>query len=156
VALVLFAIEYERRMLFQSNRGAWKVRSEIETAHVLLFNLVRKKRLAMLDLLIAASRENHITDLDIREEVDTFMFEVGLPPVLVWDFWPCDITLHIIWLQGHDTTAMAICFFLLLLAEHKDIQVLADWRVSSIKVVYYSRSKREILWNFLHEWCGKK
>ncbi|XP_020280533.1 cytochrome P450 4C1-like [Pseudomyrmex gracilis] len=58
----------------------------------------RKKRLAMLDLLIAASREHHITDLDIREEVDTFMFE------------------------GHDTTAMGVCFALLLLAEHKDIQ----------------------------------
>uniref|UniRef100_UPI003B639677 cytochrome P450 4C1-like n=1 Tax=Odontomachus brunneus TaxID=486640 RepID=UPI003B639677 len=58
----------------------------------------RKKRLAMLDLLIAASQENHLSDLDIREEVDTFMFE------------------------GHDTTAMAICFTLLLLAEHQDIQ----------------------------------
>ncbi|XP_020298764.1 cytochrome P450 4C1-like, partial [Pseudomyrmex gracilis] len=60
---------------------------------------IRKKRLAMLDLLIAASRETDITDLDIREEVDTFMFE------------------------GHDTTAMGVCFALLLLAEHKDIQV---------------------------------
>ncbi|XP_020289593.1 cytochrome P450 4C1-like isoform X4 [Pseudomyrmex gracilis] len=59
---------------------------------------IRKKRLAMLDLLIAASRENNITDLDIREEVDTFMFE------------------------GHDTTAMGVCFALLLLAEHKDVQ----------------------------------
>uniref|UniRef100_UPI0009490568 uncharacterized LOC105181718 n=1 Tax=Harpegnathos saltator TaxID=610380 RepID=UPI0009490568 len=58
----------------------------------------RKKRLAMLDLLIAASQENHLSDSDIREEVDTFMFE------------------------GHDTTAMTICFTLLLLAEHKDIQ----------------------------------
>ncbi|XP_032677792.1 cytochrome P450 4C1-like isoform X1 [Odontomachus brunneus] len=58
----------------------------------------RKKRLAMLDLLIAVSKENHLSDLDIREEVDTFMF------------------------KGHDTTAMAICFTLLLLAEHKDVQ----------------------------------
>ncbi|XP_011703413.1 PREDICTED: cytochrome P450 4C1-like, partial [Wasmannia auropunctata] len=59
---------------------------------------IRKKRLVMLDLLIAASREGLLTDSDIREEVDTFMFE------------------------GHDTTAKAICFALLLLAEHKDIQ----------------------------------
>ncbi|XP_032666228.1 cytochrome P450 4C1-like [Odontomachus brunneus] len=58
----------------------------------------RKKRLAMLDLLLAVSQENHLSDLDIREEVDTFMFE------------------------GHDTTAMAICFTLSVLAEHKDIQ----------------------------------
>ncbi|KAL0120094.1 hypothetical protein PUN28_008041 [Cardiocondyla obscurior] len=52
----------------------------------------------MLDLLIAASREGLMTDLDIAEEVDTFMFE------------------------GHDTTAMGLCFTLALLAEHKDIQ----------------------------------
>ncbi|KAL6418345.1 hypothetical protein ACFW04_012211 [Cataglyphis niger] len=52
----------------------------------------------MLDLLIAVSRDNLLSDLDIREEVDTFMFE------------------------GHDTTAMGITFALLLLAEHKDIQ----------------------------------
>ncbi|XP_011696000.1 PREDICTED: cytochrome P450 4C1-like [Wasmannia auropunctata] len=58
----------------------------------------QRKRLAMLDLLIAASREGLMTDLDIREEVDTFMFE------------------------GHDTTAMGLCFLLALLAEHKDIQ----------------------------------
>ncbi|XP_011858141.1 PREDICTED: cytochrome P450 4C1-like isoform X2 [Vollenhovia emeryi] len=60
---------------------------------------IRRKRLAMLDLLIKASRESAMTDLDIREEVDTFMFE------------------------GHDTTATAICFILALLAEHKNIQM---------------------------------
>ncbi|NP_001352288.1 cytochrome P450 4C1-like [Mycetomoellerius zeteki] len=59
---------------------------------------IRKKRLALLDLLIAAFRKGLLTDLDIREEVDTFMFE------------------------GHDTVAKAICFTLSLLAEHKDIQ----------------------------------
>ncbi|KAL6419099.1 hypothetical protein ACFW04_011567 [Cataglyphis niger] len=59
---------------------------------------IKKKRLAMLDLLIAVSRDNLLSDLDIREEVDTFMF------------------------AGHDTTAMGITFALLLLAEHKDIQ----------------------------------
>ncbi|KAL6431895.1 hypothetical protein ACFW04_007376 [Cataglyphis niger] len=52
----------------------------------------------MLDLLIAASRDHFLTDLDIKEEVDTFMF------------------------GGHDTTAMSMTYALLLLAEHKDVQ----------------------------------
>ncbi|XP_076634520.1 uncharacterized protein LOC143348322 [Colletes latitarsis] len=59
---------------------------------------IRKKKLAMLDLLIAAHRNNQIDDKGIREEVDTFMFE------------------------GHDTSAMCLCFTTMLLAEHKDIQ----------------------------------
>ncbi|XP_070169743.1 cytochrome P450 4C1-like [Polyergus mexicanus] len=59
---------------------------------------IKKKRLALLDLLIAASRDNFLTDLDIKEEVETFMF------------------------GGHDTTAMTMTFTLLLLAEHKDVQ----------------------------------
>ncbi|XP_011699620.1 PREDICTED: cytochrome P450 4C1-like isoform X2 [Wasmannia auropunctata] len=58
----------------------------------------KKKRLAMLDFLIAASNEGLMTDLDIREEVDNFMF------------------------AGHDTTAICITFTLALLAEHRDIQ----------------------------------
>ncbi|XP_011066198.1 PREDICTED: cytochrome P450 4C1 [Acromyrmex echinatior] len=66
--------------------------SDVETIKI------RKKRLALLDILIAASRKGLLTDSDIREEVDTFMFE------------------------GHDTVAKGICFALLLLAEHKDIQ----------------------------------
>ncbi|XP_025264319.1 cytochrome P450 4C1-like isoform X1 [Camponotus floridanus] len=59
---------------------------------------IKKKRLAMLDLLLAASQEYSLTDSDIKEEVDTFM------------------------LAGHDTIATGIMFTLLLLAEHKDIQ----------------------------------
>ncbi|KYQ51354.1 Cytochrome P450 4C1 [Trachymyrmex zeteki] len=58
----------------------------------------RRKELAMLDLLIATSHEGLMTDLDIREEIDTFMF------------------------GGHDTTSSSLCFILALLAEHKDIQ----------------------------------
>ncbi|XP_026831396.1 cytochrome P450 4C1 isoform X1 [Ooceraea biroi] len=58
----------------------------------------RKKRLAMLDLMIAASNNNQMSDSDIREEVDTFVFE------------------------GHDTVSAALTFAILLLAEHKDVQ----------------------------------
>nr|KAH0807222.1 hypothetical protein GEV33_015569 [Tenebrio molitor] len=60
-----------------------------------------KKRLAMLDLLLSAkNKEGTIDNAGIQEEVDTFMFE------------------------GHDTTAMALGFSLMLLASHKHIQEL--------------------------------
>ncbi|EFA10751.1 cytochrome P450 monooxigenase CYP4Q9 [Tribolium castaneum] len=63
------------------------------------FSYSRRKRMAMLDLLLTAKNEdNLIDDEGIREEVDTFMFE------------------------GHDTTAVAICFALMCIACHPDIQ----------------------------------
>ncbi|XP_041971591.1 cytochrome P450 4C1-like isoform X2 [Aricia agestis] len=60
--------------------------------------LVKKKRAAMLDLLIAKQNEGLIDDVGIQEEVDTFMFE------------------------GHDTTAVCLTYTLLLLANHPDVQ----------------------------------
>ncbi|XP_046827980.1 cytochrome P450 4C1-like [Vespa crabro] len=58
-----------------------------------------KKKLALLDLLIAACVKGNMIDVEgIQEEVDTFMFE------------------------GHDTTAVALCFALSLFAKHKDVQ----------------------------------
>ena len=44
----------------------------------LFFEIADKKRLAMLDLLIAAYEEGQIDDLGIQEEVDTFIFEVKI------------------------------------------------------------------------------
>ncbi|EFN72810.1 Cytochrome P450 4C1 [Camponotus floridanus] len=78
---------------------------ETEAEDIEVFG-IKKKRLAMLDLLIAASRESSLTDLDIREEVDTF--------------------------NGHDTTAVGIMFALLLLAEHKDIQERVRVEVNTV------------------------
>lgn len=62
--------------------------------------LTKNRRLAMLDLMLKEKKQrNLIDDEGIREEVDTFMFE------------------------GHDTTAAALTFLLLIMACHKDAQV---------------------------------
>ncbi|XP_065578507.1 cytochrome P450 4c3-like [Artemia franciscana] len=68
-----------------------------------------KGRLAFLDLLIQASDDGKVlSDQDIREEVDTFMFE------------------------GHDTTSAAICWSLWLLGLHPKIQDRVHSELDSI------------------------
>ncbi|KAL7047141.1 hypothetical protein ACKWTF_002809 [Chironomus riparius] len=58
-----------------------------------------KKKKALLDLLLETKIDGkYLTDDDIREEIDTFMFE------------------------GHDTTASALAFTLYNIAKHEDIQ----------------------------------
>nr|XP_050863221.1 cytochrome P450 4C1-like isoform X1 [Vespula vulgaris] len=72
-------------------------------------NNYTKKRLALLDLLIASSlNDNQIDEKGIQEEVDTFMF------------------------AGHDTTASALSFALSLFAKHKDVQERIREEVNTI------------------------
>lgn len=74
------------------------------------------KRLAFLDLLLKAQDQDgqSLSDQDIREEVDTFMFEVNYPPIAAK-------AINLLF-QGHDTTAAAIVWTLYLLGSNPEIQ----------------------------------
>ncbi|KAK5643675.1 hypothetical protein RI129_007520 [Pyrocoelia pectoralis] len=68
-----------------------------------------KKRMAFLDLMIEASQNGiMITDEEIKEQVDTIMFE------------------------GHDTTAAASSFFLCLMGLHPEIQAKVHKEMDTI------------------------
>nr|ARE68676.1 cytochrome P450 CYP4BM1 [Epicauta chinensis] len=70
----------------------------------------KKKRLAFLDLLLAANAKDHtgLTDEELREEVDTFMF------------------------AGHDTTTNTVSSTLLTLGNHPEIQSKVHEELDSI------------------------
>lgn len=83
-------------------------------------NIDKRKRLAFMDLLI----EQHLkspkdfTEINIREEVDTFMFE------------------------GHDTTAMSIMWTLYLIGNYPEIQARVH---EEIEQLYYPEQGK-IIW----------
>ncbi|XP_059471990.1 cytochrome P450 4C1-like [Neocloeon triangulifer] len=82
----------ERKTEFRKNKASGKVKHGEDEFGV-------KKRTAFLDLLLEVSDEKRtLSDEDIREEVDTFMFE------------------------GHDTTAMAMSWALYFLGCNPDVQ----------------------------------
>ncbi|EFX81320.1 hypothetical protein DAPPUDRAFT_50258 [Daphnia pulex] len=71
--------------------------------------LLIEKRRAFLDLMLIAAKEGaDLTDMDIRNEVDTFMFE------------------------GHDTTACAAVWFLYCMGIHPDCQELAREELNDV------------------------
>ncbi|KAI9560159.1 hypothetical protein GHT06_014170 [Daphnia sinensis] len=84
----------------------------------------KKRNLAFLDLLIEASQDGKVlSDLDIREEVDTFMFE------------------------GHDTTAAAINWSLFLLGNNPEKQE----QVSEELIRVFGNSDRPVTMADLNE-----
>ncbi|KAK4029580.1 hypothetical protein OUZ56_022559 [Daphnia magna] len=84
----------------------------------------KKRNLAFLDLLIEASQDGKaLSDLDIREEVDTFMFE------------------------GHDTTAAAINWSLFLLGNNPEVQE----QVSEELIRVFGNSDRPVTMADLNE-----
>ncbi|VEN41620.1 unnamed protein product [Callosobruchus maculatus] len=87
--------------------------------------LGKKKRMAFLDILLQSKIDGRpLSRDDVREEVDTFMFE------------------------GHDTTASAISFALFLLSTHQDVQENA---VAEQKLIFEDDLQRTITFEDLHQ-----
>uniref|UniRef100_T1J572 Cytochrome P450 n=1 Tax=Strigamia maritima TaxID=126957 RepID=T1J572_STRMM len=98
-----FIISIETDQVIRERKLVWKQKSDSEIVNN------QKKKLAFLDLLFDASDNGkNLSDSDIREEVDTFMFE------------------------GHDTTAAGISWALFLLGHNQDIQEKVHEELDSI------------------------
>lgn len=63
-----------KRTAYISENG-FKLDDANESDEVYVYK--KKKKVAMLDLLLSAQKEGHIDKAGVQEEVDTFMFEVS-------------------------------------------------------------------------------
>lgn len=68
----------------------WDVEITMLNSH--LFYLGKERRVAQLDLLIAEFRKNHLTNLEVRQEVDALIFAVG---TVRYFFQVYGLTLHL-------------------------------------------------------------
>lgn len=74
---------------------------------------MKREKKAFLDLLLEMEKDENFTDEDIREEVDTFMFEgmiINRSLLLVPS------------LSGHDTTAASLGWTLWCVSHHPTVQ----------------------------------
>ncbi|KAL7646988.1 UNVERIFIED_CONTAM: hypothetical protein RMT77_002245 [Armadillidium vulgare] len=108
-------IRERRREKRKNEKGKKEVEEEV---------LGKRKRLAFLDLFLEISEQNNImSDEEIREEVDTFMFE------------------------GHDTTAASLNWTLYLLGRYPEVQNKVYEEIESI----FGKSNRETTSSDLRE-----
>ncbi|XP_043488606.1 cytochrome P450 4C1-like [Polistes fuscatus] len=100
----------ERKRFHKQTNGKYlQIYENIEEDDIFNKDMPYRKRLSLLDLLIAASwKDNQIDEEGIREEVDTFLF------------------------AGHDTIASAMTFALSLFAKHTDVQKKIRDEIKSI------------------------
>lgn len=78
-----------------------------------------RKKMALLDLLLQSTIDGKpLTNEDIREEIDTFMFEVSAISRTRCFPFSCNF-FHC---QGHDTTNSAIAFTLYNIGKYQEVQ----------------------------------
>ncbi|XP_058121858.1 cytochrome P450 4C1-like [Anopheles ziemanni] len=100
---------YTRKVIQERKKTLLEGNTGVESNHLTENEFGRRKRLAFLDLLLqSVSTSGLLSDEDVREEVDTFMFE------------------------GHDTTTAGISWALFLLALHPEVQEQVHQEIDSI------------------------